>query len=116
MTDDDLSHWNDPALPAPASPFSHVVMDDRYAFVAGRVAADVADGAAALGDIRAETEVVLRSIRDSLAQLGLGMERVVRAEVHLTDLGDFAAMDAVYRSFFPEGAYPARTCTQCGGL
>ena len=113
---DQINHLNDPDLPAPASPFCHVVSDDRYAFLAGRVAADIAEGKAALGDIAAETDLVMRSIHDTLARLKLGMERIVRVDVHLTDLAEIAAMDAVYRCFFTEGAYPARTCTQAGRL
>ncbi len=111
-----ISHWNDPDLPAPASPYCHAVMDDRYAFLAGRVAVDVPGGAKVLGDIAAETELVLRSIRDTLARLELGMDRVVRVDVLLTDLNDWAAMDAVYRGFFPANAYPARTCSGSSGL
>ena len=113
---DQISHQNDPDLPKPASPFCHVVTDDRYAFLAGRVAADLAEGRDALGNIAAETELVMRSIHETLAQMNLGMDRVVRVDVHLLDLGEIAAMDAVYRRFFAEGAYPARTCTQAGRL
>lgn len=116
MAADPTRHRNDPDLPDPASPFCHVVTDDRYAFLAGRVAADIAGGQEVLGDIAAETELVLRSIHGTLAQMNLGMERIVRVDVHLTDLGEIAAMDAVYRRFFAEGAYPARTCTEAGRL
>ena len=111
-----LSHHNDPELPAPASPYCHVVMDDRYAFLAGRVAVDVPGGADVLGDISAETELVLRSICDTLARLKLGMDRIVRVDVLLTDLDDWAVMDAVYRGFFPDNTYPARTCSGSSGL
>lgn len=113
---DRISHLNDPDLPAPASPFCHVVTDDRYAFLAGRVAADVAEGKEALGDIATETDLVMRSIHETLARMNLSMERIVRVDVHLTDLAEIAAMDAVYRRFFAEGAYPARTCTETGRL
>lgn len=116
MTADPISHLNDPDLPAPASPFCHVVTDGRYAFLAGRVAADIAEGRDAAGDIAAETDLVLRSIHETLARLGLGMDRIVRVDVHLLDLGEIAAMDAVYRRFFAGDAYPARTCTQAGAL
>ncbi len=61
-----LRHRNSLALPVPGSPFKHVVLDDRYAFLSGLVAADIPDGAAAKGDIRAETEVVMRTVRNVL--------------------------------------------------
>ncbi len=61
-----LRHRNSSALPVPDSPFKHVVLDDRYAFLSALVAADIPDGAAAKGDIRAESEVVMRTVRNVL--------------------------------------------------
>ena len=97
-------------------PFSHVVLDGTYAFLSGIVASDLPGGAAAQGDIAREAEMVMAAIREALAQLGLGMERIVRVEVHLTDISRMPELDRVYRTFFPGGALPARTCTQSGGL
>ena len=84
-------------------------MDDQYAFLAGLVAADFPAGVAVLGDIAAETEAVMSTIGQIMEELGLGMDRIVQVTVHLSDLGDFDAMDAVYCRFFSEGNYPART-------
>jgi 2-iminobutanoate/2-iminopropanoate deaminase len=99
-----------------ASPYSHVVIDGAYAFLSGIVASDVPGGAAAQGDIGREAEIVMTAIRGALADIGLGMERIVRVEVHLTDIGRMEDLDRVYARFFPRGALPARTCTQSGGL
>ena len=101
---------------ATTSPYSHVVIDGSYAFLSGIVASDLPGGAAAHGDIARETEIVMAAIRDALVQIGLGMERIVRVEVHLTDNGRMPEVDRVYRQFFPRGALPARTCTQSDGL
>ena len=95
-----------------SSPISHAVVDGQYAFLAGLVAADVPGGDESIGDVGAETDVVLTATKRILAELGLGMERVVRVDVHLADLRDIRAMNAVYGRFFKEGAYPARTCTE----
>ena len=59
-----------------------------------------------------ETRAVLGKIREILAEIDLGMDRVVRVEVHLTDLDDFDAMDSTYLEFFDSGSYPARTTTE----
>jgi 2-iminobutanoate/2-iminopropanoate deaminase len=101
---------------ATASPYSHVVIDGGYAFLSGIVASDVPGGAVALGDVAREAEIVMTAIRGALAQIGLGMERIVRVEVHLTDIGRMPELDGVYGRFFPGNALPARTCTQSGGL
>jgi 2-iminobutanoate/2-iminopropanoate deaminase len=101
---------------ATASPYSHMVIDGSYAFLSGIVASDLPGGAAAHGDIAREAQLVMTAIRGALAQIGLGMEHIVRVEVHLTDIGRMPELDRVYARFFPSGALPARTCTQSGGL
>jgi 2-iminobutanoate/2-iminopropanoate deaminase len=100
------------AVPASKAPFSQLVMDDHYAFLSGLVAADFPAGRAVLGDVGAETRAVLTAIRDVLTEVELGMDRIVRVDVHLADLGDFDAMDSAYREFFDAGDLPARTTTE----
>jgi 2-iminobutanoate/2-iminopropanoate deaminase len=87
-------------------------MDDRYAFLSGLVAADFPAGLEVLGDVAAETRAVLATIGSILDELQLSKDRMVKVEVHLADLDDFDAMDAAYREFFDNGAYPARTTTE----
>ena len=94
------------------APFTPVVTDDRYAFVAGVVAADLRGGEAVLGDVAAETRLVMDAIGDLLAEIGLGFERVVRVDLHMADFGEFAQMNEVYRRYFEDGRYPARTATE----
>ena len=100
------------AIPESDAPFSQIVLDDCYAYFAGLVAADFPDGVAVLGDVGAETRVVMAAISEMLKEVGLSFEDVVKAEVHLADLSDFDAMDAAYREYFPPRAYPARTTTE----
>jgi 2-iminobutanoate/2-iminopropanoate deaminase len=99
-------------VPESDAPFSQIVLDDRYAYLAGLVAADFPHGLAVLGDVSAETSVVMGAISDMLKEVGLNFEDVVKAEVHLADLSDFDAMDAAYREYFPPKVYPGRTTTE----
>ena len=100
------------SIPESNAPFSQIVLDDRYAYFAGLVAADFPHGLAVLGDVSAETRVVMGAISDMLKEVGLTFEAVVKTEVHLADLSDFDAMDAAYREYFPPKIYPARTTTE----
>jgi 2-iminobutanoate/2-iminopropanoate deaminase len=112
----DIVRFQPRSMPRSEAPFAQVVIDDRYAFLAGLVAADFPEGAAVLGDISAETHAVMQMIESILAELRLGMDSVVRAEVHLATLDDFDAMDSAYRQFFAGGEFPARTTTQSDKL
>lgn len=100
------------AVPASKAPFSQIVMDDHYAFLSGLVAADFPGGEAVLGDVERETRAVLTAVRDMLGEIGLGMDRIVRVDVHLASLEDFDAMDRAYGEFFDAGSQPARTTTE----
>lgn len=109
-------HRNFPEDIKIGAPFSNIVLDGDYAFLAGLVAADVEDGLPILGDVRAETRVVMETVKLLLERVGLDMSDIVRCDVHLTDLGEMDAMNEVYGGFFEAGRYPARTTTQSGAL
>jgi len=100
------------AVPASGAPFSQVVTDDHYAYLAGLVAADFPAGQAVLGDPAGETQAVMQAIRGILAELGLNCSDIVRADVHLSNLDYFDQMDEAYRQFFDDDVFPARTTTE----
>jgi 2-iminobutanoate/2-iminopropanoate deaminase len=112
----DIRRVTVPGVATADFPFSHVVIDGSHAFLSGIVASDLSGGAAARGDVGRETELVMAAVREALGHVGLGMERIVRVDAHLTEIGRMPEFDRVYRRFFPNGAFPARTCTQSGGL
>ena len=87
-------------------------MDDQYAFLSGLVAADFPSGVEVLGDVAAETSAVLQTIGKILDELKLARDRIVKVEVHLSNLDDFDAMDAAYRDFFDGKDFPARTTVE----
>jgi len=101
------------ALPGEAPdrfPFSTAVTDGNLLFVAGQVASDDPAWSAPAGDIVQETHAVMRRIARILAAGGLGFDDVLRVGVFMTDLADFARMNAVYQSYFKGPHLPARTC------
>ncbi|MDR5887356.1 RidA family protein [Vreelandella janggokensis] len=110
---------NDPTMPTPSFPGSHMVMDDCYVFISGLTVSDLSNGHAAKGDVKEETRLVMRAISRMLEMEGGSLADALRVDVHLTDLMTINDMDSVYAEFFEPGRYPARTCTEspniCGG-
>jgi reactive intermediate/imine deaminase len=94
-------------LPAPAGPYSHVVVAGGFAFTAGFGPQDPATGQVPDG-IEAQTEAVIRNVERALAVAGLDLSHVVKVTAHLADLADFAAYNTVYGRLFP-APYPVRT-------
>ncbi len=90
---------NDPTLPKPDFPGSHMVVDDHYMFISGLTVADLSNGEAARGNIKEEARLVLRELARMLEQEGGSLADVVRADVHLADLKQISAFDSIYADF-----------------
>ncbi len=104
--------------PTLVAPFSHAVACDGWLFVTGQMPTDPDDGGAKLPEgIEAQTRRVIENLKLVLAGAGSALDRVVFARVYLTHFErDYAAMNAVYQSYFAAGKLPARTCIGVTGL
>jgi 2-iminobutanoate/2-iminopropanoate deaminase len=98
--------------PTPVAPFSHVVAVDDWLFVTGQMPTDPDDDTAPLPvGIEAQTRRVVENLQRVLQGVGSGLEDIVFARVYLSEFErDYAAMNAVYRSYFTPARLPARTC------
>lgn len=94
--------------PRPLGPYSQAIVAGDFVFVAGQGPLNPANNEMELGDIRSETRRTLENIRAILEASGSSLRDVVRVGVFLADLNDFAAMNEVYKKFFPVDP-PART-------
>jgi reactive intermediate/imine deaminase len=99
----------------PQNPFSPAVQVGNLVFVSGTLGT-AKDGTLVPGGITAETRQVLENIKGVLTAAGLGMDRVVQCTAFLADLAEWPAMNAVYRSYFPNGKFPARAAVQASLL
>lgn len=95
-------------VPAAVGPYAQAVWAGDLLFTAGQIAP-------AAGDVTAQTRKVLENIRRLLESQGLGLDRVVKTTVFLTDLNDFAVMNEVYARYFPTEP-PARSTVQVARL
>jgi len=104
-------YFNDPTLPTPTFPGSHLVMDKHYAHLSGLTVADIQDGDSVIGDAAEETRWILRRVDHLLEQAGCQLADAVRVQIHVTDLALQADVDSVYAEWFDQASFPARTCT-----
>ena len=107
-----------PGAPTPVAPFSHAVDVDGWVFLTGQMPTDPKDDGAPLpAGVEAQTRRVMDNLIVVLKGVGLGLEHVVAARAFLTNFErDYAPMNKVYRSYFPENRLPARTCVGVTGL
>jgi 2-iminobutanoate/2-iminopropanoate deaminase len=92
----------------PGGPFSPGVEIDGWLFLSGQVGQDPKTGRLVDGDITRQMEQLLRNVEAVLKAGGRTFSNVIQARVFLADMGDFAAMNAVYTKSFQQ-PYPART-------
>lgn len=104
-----------PGMYRSGSPYSPAIRVGSTVFVSGCVPIDRMTGALVEGDIRVQTAAVLSNIEAILAAAGADLRRVVKTTVFLTDFGDFAGMNEVYRSVFRE-PFPARSTVEVRAL
>lgn len=97
-----------PALGKVLGPYSRAVWAGGTLYLAGQLGMDPATGKLVEGGVAAETEQLLKGLSAVLSAAGLSMGDVVKANVFLTDMHDFAAMNKVYETFF-DAPYPARS-------
>ena len=99
---------NCPELSPPVGPFSHLVHAGAALYLSGQVAQDPTTGKLIEGDVTSQTTRIFANIEAVLKTVDRDLSHVVQVRVFLTDMADFAEMNAVYARQF-EAPYPART-------
>jgi 2-iminobutanoate/2-iminopropanoate deaminase len=102
-------------LPKPGGPYSLATVFDRLVFVSGQGAKDPRTDQLVGSDIESQTEQCLKNVQAILEAAGSGLNHVLRCGVFLTDISEFAKMNAVYSRIFGDHR-PARTTIQAVAL
>ena len=104
-----------PGAPAAIGPYSQAIRSGDLVFVSGQIPLDPETGRQVEGGIETETHRVLQNLRAILEAADSSLDCVLKTTVFLLDLGEFAAMNDVYRTYFPDPA-PARSTVQVAAL
>jgi 2-iminobutanoate/2-iminopropanoate deaminase len=104
--------------PAAIGPYSQAVRVGDFIYSSGQVALDPESGQIVPGGIEEQTTRVLENLKAVLEAAGTSLSRVVKTVVFLKDMGDFAAMNAIYGKYLaPEGVVaPARSTVEVARL
>jgi len=115
MSDQNKTIISTSAAPAAIGPYSQAISVQGLVFTSGQLPIDPATGAFPEG-IEAQTRQSLTNVRAILEAAGSGMDKVLKTTVFLSDMNNFAAMNAVYETFFPAGSCPARSAVEVARL
>ncbi len=102
--------------PKAIGPYSQGIQAGDLLFLSGQLPIDPAVGKIVAADIEGQTKQSLTNIRAILESAGCTMDNVVKTTVFLKDINDFGKMNEVYKEFFTEGNYPARSAIQVAAI
>lgn len=94
--------------PAAVGPYSQAIEVNGIVYSSGQIPLDPATGEIVEGDIRVQTERVMKNLMAVLEAAGTKPENIVKTMCFLADMGDFAAFNEVYAEYITEK--PARSC------
>lgn len=116
MTDKEIITTD--GAPAAIGPYSQAVRAGGFVFLSGQIPLDPATGqmvGADPPDVEAQTRQVMKNLEAVLSAAGTSFDKVVRATIYLTDLGDFSRVNAIYGDRFKHHS-PARATVQVAAL
>ena len=100
--------------PAAIGPYSQAMITGGLVYTSGQIAIDPATGNLVEGDVRAQTEQVMKNLGAVLSAAGTSYENAVKTTCFLADISDFAVFNEVYGKYFTQK--PARSCVAVAAL
>jgi len=103
--------------PKPVGPYNQAVLVENWLYCSGQIALDPLTGVmVGNGNIEEETKQVLKNLMAVVEAAGGKSSNVIRTTIYLTDLNDFAKVNAIYAEIFSETVSPARACVEVSSL
>ena len=97
-----------PNAPAAIGPYSQAILCGNMLYTSGQIPLDPATGIVVGDNVRDQAEQVMKNLEAVLAAAGTSFDNAVKTTCFLADMGDFAAFNEVYATYFTTG--PARSC------
>ncbi|HRP52984.1 MAG TPA: Rid family detoxifying hydrolase [Fluviicola sp.] len=104
-----------PGAPAPIGPYSQAIMHGNTVYVSGQIPLNPFTGELEVASIESATHQIMKNIEALLKECDMNLTHIVKCSIFMTDLGQFAEMNAVYGSYFKDTP-PARETVQVSKL
>ena len=102
--------------PAPIGPYNQAVLAGNTLYVSGQIALDPVTGELLRGSIEAETDLVMQNLQAVLRAAGADFSHVVKSSIFVSDMEQFARINAVYGTYFEPETAPARETVEVANL
>lgn len=105
-----------PNAPAPIGPYNQAVKTANLVYTSGQIPVDPKTNDLISGGITEQTHQVFKNLRAVLEGAGVSLDNIVKVTVFLKNMGDFAAMNAVYGEYIKPANAPARSTIEVARL
>ena len=102
--------------PAPIGPYNQAILIGNTLYTSGQIALDAATMELKIDSIAMETNLVMNNLKYVLEAAEMTFDDVVKSTIYVTDMNNFAEINAIYGRFFNESNAPARETVQVAGL
>lgn len=102
--------------PAPIGPYNQAVLVGNTLYTSGQIAIDPSTNELVLETIEAETKLVMENLKAVIEAANMTLEDVVKTTIFISDMNNFAKINAVYGAYFDEATAPARETVQVACL
>ena len=106
---------NTDKAPGALGPYSQAVEIENLVYTSGQLGIDPATGEMPEG-VEAQAKLALENVKAILAEVGLGMDDIIKTLVFIKDMNDFGKVNAVYAEYICGDILPARSCVEVAAL
>ena len=107
---------NTPNAPAPIGPYNQAVLVGNTLYTSGQIALDPKTMELITDNIETETKQVMENMKAVLAAADMTFKDVIKTSIFISDMHNFAKINAVYGTYFNEDTAPARETVEVANL
>ena len=102
--------------PAPIGPYNQAILTGNTLYTSGQIAINPDNGELVLDNIKTETKQVMENMKQVLLAADMTFEDVIKSSIFISDMNNFAEINAVYGEYFNEETAPARETVEVANL
>ena len=107
---------NTSKAPAPIGPYNQAVLSGNMLYTSGQIAINPETNELEIDDLEHETGLVMENLKAILSEAGMTFENVIKTSIFISDMNNFARINAVYGKYFDPETAPARETVEVANL
>ncbi len=102
--------------PAPIGPYNQAVLSGNTLYTSGQIAINPKTGKLEIGDVKAETRLVMENLKAVLEAAEMTFENVIKSSIFISDMNNFGLINEVYGQYFNNETAPVRETVEVANL